>query len=208
MSKIRSYRDYDYEESIRLLSRACAVKYPEIDTSDFYDALAVSIGQFLNPRSTNVITLVRILESSAWPAEQIEKDIFIGRYVQEYAILAKIGRQRGLVGLSLTEIEAIDGLIKPVSQQDIERVRHQRKVLRQDLSRIPCIPLLDEAKSSIGALFESVRIIFTEDNPEKNIGYLSSFVRIMANEGEDDILIGKRLKSALMSPRRKAKNKE
>lgn len=208
MSKIRSYRDFDYEESIRLLSKACAMKYPEIETSDFYDALGIAIGRFLNPKSTNVITLVRILESSRWPAEQIEKDIFIGRYVQEYAILARIGRQRGLVGLSLTEIEAMDGLIKPVSQRDIDRIKHQRKVLRRDLSRIPCIPILDDARSSTGTLFESVRIIFTEDNPEKNIGYISSYVKIMAGEGEDDILIGKRLKAALMSPRRKAKNKD
>jgi len=197
--------DYDagnYDKAIQLLSQACFKRHPGATSADFIDAVALAIGRSLDERSTMVMVLLNVIEQTDWLRDQTERDIFVGRFVREYAALSRKGRDRGLAGLALSEIETLSSLFPPRSARDAERLTKEREANKSCAIRRPYIPILDEALDTGSALFESIRMVMSERNTDKTARYLSSYVRYMLSQGETDAAIGQRLRIALMSPRK------
>lgn len=197
--------DFDarnYDRAILLLSQACFKRHQGATSADFIDAMALAIGRSLDERSAMVMVLLIVIDQTDWLQDQTDRDIFVGRFVREYAALSRKGRNKGLAGLDLSEIEMLPSLFPPLSSRDKERLLKEREINKASAVRRPCIALLDEALDTGSALFESIRMVMSERNTDKAACYISSYVRYMLSQGESDAAIGRRLKIALMSPRK------
>lgn len=207
--KLQPYsNEYNYEEAISLLSEACQIKYNEIDISESFEAIAVSIGTHISPKNTNLLNITRVMRAANWPKEQTAADIFIGRYVREYSLVAEKGRSKGLSGLDLAEIETLSGFFPPESQRDKERNKEERGIIRKLLSKRPSVELFDESRNKKSSLFDSVRIVLSDGDPSKTIGYVASYIRVMKANHQSDVLIARRIKIAMMMPRRTTKTQK
>ena len=208
MTLHRSENSYDFQEPLELLSEACRVKHRGTDLVDFYEALAVAIGYAIPKSAANLVNITRIMRVAQWPREQTEADIFLGRYIREYSLMAERGKLKGLGGLDLVEIETLSGYFPPQSDRDKERHENQLKAIRKILARKPCIELFDEARSQKSRLFESIRMILSENNDQKTVGLIASYIKMMKANREPDPLIERRLKIAMTIPRKTTKNQK
>ena len=190
-----------YAEAISLLSRACFSQYPDANSHDVADALGHAIGRAL-PREYNAISCaVDIIETSNWPDSQDAADIFLGRYLREYRLLASSARGKGLKGLDPNPREIIDSHFRARPDDDHLEFADKREIQAIMARREICIEMLDLADDERSPIFESTRMVLRSGRRQNITDYISAWIAYMVENDHDDIIIAQRLKKALNAPR-------
>lgn len=190
-----------YQDAIDMLARVCMTKHPDADSNDVADAVGEAIGQSL-PSTVNAIAIaIDVIDASAWPKSQMAADLFIGRYMREYRMLARRARAHGARGLDPLPREVVEMHFRPRPEDNKDADREERRILSVVASRSICIALIDEARDERSPVFESTRLVMTSGIADRMTDYIVAWLGYMIRNGHPDVLIGQRLKKALNAPK-------
>ena len=190
-----------YSDSIDLLARVCLVQHPEADSSDVADAIGHAIGQSLPPAINAIALVIDVIDASPWPSSQAKADLFVGRYIREYRMLARRARAKGLRGLDPLSREVINSHYPLREDDDLSKHAEEKDVQTLMSGRSICIEMLDEADDERSPIFESTRIVMKSGQADRMTDYIAAWIDYMIIHGHPDIIIGQRLKQALSAPR-------
>lgn len=190
-----------YGDALEMLARVCLSQHPDADTNDVAEAIGLAIGRSLPSNVNAVAMMVDIIDGGLWPSSQRDADLFIGRYLREYRMLARRATRRHLRGIDPIPREAIDAHFRP--RRDDDREGHEEEKHLHDVmtTRSVCIAMLDDACDERSPIFESVRIVIGSGDRDRMTDYVTAWLRYMMKSGHPDSIIARRLKKTMNSPR-------